>query len=296
MKKMKSKILTIFLITILLLAWAGCSSRIEMPVTGADLTIVYPAKKADGISAKITFYRKISKKTGKRIDEGTVFTIKEKRNTRALVDIENRFAYGDRELMFHIDWIGENGKSFYRKRIDISPGDSTFSIMSSISISPDKRAPGICTLRIYFFRELIAEKKFELRPEPRFTHLEKGEEITARISLYRKISKKTGKRIDEGTVFTIKKKAKVRAIIDLENRFAYGDQELTFYINWIGEDGKSFYRKRIELSPNDSTLTLVSSISIIPDKRPPGKYALQIHLFSQLIGEEVFELRAKTKK
>jgi len=31
------------------------------------------------------------------------------------------------------------------------------------------------------------------------------------------------------------RKAKVRAIIDLENRFTYGDRELTFQINWIAK-------------------------------------------------------------
>jgi len=165
MKKMKLITLTMFLITLLLLVGAGCSSRIEMPVTGADSTIVYPAKKADGISAKITLCRKVDKKTGKRIGTGTVFTIMEKERVRAFVDLENRFVYGDRELMFHFDWIGVNGRSFYRKRIDLSPDDSSSTINSSISIPPDKRQPGKYILRIYLFRELIAEKKFELLPE-----------------------------------------------------------------------------------------------------------------------------------
>ena len=274
----------------MLLILTGCSSRIETPVTEADSTIVYPAKNADGIAAKITLFRKMNKKTGKLIGEGTVFTIREKEKIRALIELENRFVYGDRELMFHLDWIGDNGKSFYRKQIDFSPNDSSSTIKTSISIPPDRRQPGNYILRIYLFRELIAEKKFELIPESQII-LSKDEEIKAGITLYRRISKKTGKMLGKGTVFTIKKKAKVRALIDLENRFAYGDRELIFHLDWIGEDGKSFYRKGIDLYPDDSSSTIKSSISISPGKRQAGNCILQIFLFNKLIAEKKFELR-----
>ena len=82
-----------------------------------------------------------------------------------MIDLENRFAYGDRELIFHLDWIGEDEKSFYRKQINLYPDDSSSTIKSSISISPDKRQAGNCILQIFLFNKLIAEKKFELRPE-----------------------------------------------------------------------------------------------------------------------------------
>jgi len=206
------------------------------------------------------------------------------------MDLENHFAYGDRELMFHLDWIGDNGKSFYRKQIDISPDDSSSTINTSISIPPDRRQPGNYILRIYLFRELIAEKKFELIPESQdITSM--IEKLNAKITLYRKMSKKTGKLIGEGDIFTIKKKRKVRAIIDLEDRFVFGDRELEFQIDWMEENGKSIYQKQIDLYPDDSSSTIKSSISISPGKRQAGNYILQIFLFNKLIAEKKFELR-----
>ncbi len=64
--------------------------------------------------------------------------------------------------MFHIDWIDSTGNSLYKKRIDLSPSDSSSRIISSISLSPPKRKVGEYIVRVYLFRELIAEKKFQL--------------------------------------------------------------------------------------------------------------------------------------
>ena len=290
MKKIKLTIFSIFLITFLMLIGVGCSSRIETPVTEADSTIVYPAKKHDGIMAGITLYRKINKKTGKRIGEGTIFTIRENEKLRASINLKNRFAHVDRNLMFHIDWIGTNGRSFYLKQIDLSPTDSSSTINTSISIPPDKRQPGKYCLRIYLFRELIAEKKFELISESQDT-ISIAEKINSKITLYRKKSKKSGKLIGEGNIFTIKEKAKVRAIIDLGNRFAFGDRELEFQISWKNEDGKSIYSKEIELYPDDSTTSIKSTLSISPDKRQAGNYIFQVFLFRKLVAEKKFELK-----
>ena len=108
--------------------------------------------------------------------------------------------------------------------------------------------------------------------------------------------KKTGKIIGAGTVFTIKKKAKVRAIIDLENRDDYLDNELKFKVEWIGPDSNSFYSKLIDLSPGDSSSTLKSSISITPKKRQPGNYILRVYLYKTLFAEKKFELHSKSPK
>jgi hypothetical protein len=294
MKKLKLLTLTMFLITFGMLLGTSCSSRIERPVITADSTISYPAKKADGILAKISLCRKLSNKTGKRIGEGTVFKIKEKESIYAFVDLENRFLHSDRELMFHIDWIDPNGRSFYRKRVDLSPGDSSSTIISSISISPDKRQPGAYLLRIYLFRELIAEKKFELRQESQVITTE-VEGIKANIIFCRNVDKKTGKRTGVDSVFTIKEKEKIHAFIDLAIRHVYGDRELIFLLDWIGPNGRSFYRKQVDLYPGDSSLTINSSISISPDKRQPGEYIFRIYLYNELIAEKKFELRPESQ-
>ncbi|MFK5856990.1 MAG: hypothetical protein QM503_12735 [Bacteroidota bacterium] len=287
-KKFNFPTISILTILLVILIFPRCSSRIETPITSEDSTVIYPALNAKGIVAKITFFRKISKETGKKIGEGTTFIIKEKRYLRTMVNIENRNANNSHELVFHLDWLGENGKSFHRKQINLLPNDTTTILKSSISISPDLRQSGNYTLKVYLHRELIAEKKFALLPEEIITPL-KGDEIKAQITLYRKKSKKSGKLIGEGSVFKIKKNRNIRAIIDINNRFGYGDRELKFSIKWNNENGETIYRKRINLPSTDSTSTLVSSISY--GTKQPGKYSIQVLLFNKLIGEEKFEIR-----
>ena len=289
MKTLLHTMLTLFLITLLIPVLSGCSSRNETPTFSEDSTIVYSPKQPEGITSKITLCRKVGKKTGKRIGTGTVFNIKEKAKVHAFFDLENRKSFADKEIMFHVEWIGPDAKSFYRKRIDLIQDDSSSTINSSISITPAKRQQGSYKVRLFLFRELIAEKKFELRDFVPITG--KEFDITANITLCRKVGKKTGKRIGAGTVFTIKKKAKVRAIIDLENRDNYMDKALKFKVEWIEPNGKSFYRKKIDLSPGDSTSTIKSSISITPKKRQPGNYIFRVYLYNTLLAEKKFELR-----
>ena len=159
---------TTILMTTLILALfaaAGCGSRAETGVAGDDGTLLHPSKSGEGITAKITLCRKFGKKSGKPIGAGTVFTTGEKAKVRALVELENAFALGKRELMFHLVWVGPDDKKFYKKMYLLSPEEETARIKSSISIPPDRREPGVYTLRVYLFRELLAEKRFELRAE-----------------------------------------------------------------------------------------------------------------------------------
>jgi uncharacterized protein YcfL len=188
MKKSITFTSLIGLVAILLQVMPACSSRNETPFMDAD-----SAKKSDGISAKMTLCRKVSKKTGKLIDAGNVFTIKEDEMVHAIVELENRFAYGDRELMFHFDWIDKDGSDLFMKRIDLAPDDTTATIKSSVSISPEKRQPGEYLVRLYLFRELIAEKKFELLPESSDTVSIK-EPVPAKDVPTKKTGKKTGKK------------------------------------------------------------------------------------------------------
>ena len=78
------------------------------------------------------------------------------------LNLKNYKSANQKGLMLHIDWVDSTGNSFYKKRIDISSTDSSSKISSSISISPKKREVGNYIIRVYLFRELIAEKKFQL--------------------------------------------------------------------------------------------------------------------------------------
>jgi hypothetical protein len=67
-------------------------------------------------------------------------------------------------MKFDLEWVGPDGKSFYRKQAELLPGDSTTSINSSISVSSETRQPGIYVFEIYLSNKLISRKKFELVP------------------------------------------------------------------------------------------------------------------------------------
>lgn len=265
----------------------GCTERASDPVILPDSTIVFPSKKPDGISAKITFSRYLAQKTGRQSAISTVFPLKKDGSVYAVIDLENRIIGTDLELMFHVDWIDPEGRSFYLKRIDLSPGDSTASLVSSVSVSADRRPPGEYLLRIYLFRELIAEKYFELRDESEV------EKVFADIVFFKSIDKESGEMKGIDTVFEIKKKGILRAQIDLENLHIYQDEELPVRLEWIGPGGETFYSKKIDVKPADSISTFTGSISITPDKREPGEYFLRAYLFDELIAERKFLLQAE---
>jgi len=254
-----------------------------------DSTLIYPPKNADDISVKITLCRKTDKKTGEPVGEGTVFTIMQKGKVQAIVDIKNRFARNNRKLMFHLDWVDPHGKSIYLKRIIRLRDDSSSVLKSSVSILPENREPGEYTLRIYYFRELIAEKKFELLPEFHLTDIKAGR-LSKNIILCSKINKNTKEPIGVDSIFTIRENGKVRAFYKLINRSEFGNRELLFHFDWIGPNDSSFYRKQIAIAPDDTTSILGSSISVSPGKREPGEYLLRLYLFNVLIGEKKFKL------
>ena len=171
-------------------------------------------------------------------------------------------------------------------------------------------------MRIYLFRELIAEKHFHLekfvkkskqikkeeKPKKKFKSQKKDgnkkiikpkvtkEILNASIVLCRKISKKTGKPIGAGNKFTIKEKAKVKAIVTFEKPGIKPNEQMKFYFNWIGPDGKIFYKKRIVYTSSNPSFTLSNSISNTPEKRKPGSYTMQVVFKKKIIAEQKFEL------
>jgi hypothetical protein len=165
------------------------------------------------------------------------------------------------------------------------------------------------------FRELIAEKNFHLvksilesetvkKKNSSKKKIEvrkdikpkiKTEIVKANIILCRKVSKKSGKPIGEGTIFTIKEKAKVKAIVNFEKQDIKTNEQLKFYFKWIGPDGKSFYKKRVVFTTSNPSFTISNSISITPEKRQPGTYILQVVFHKKIIAEQKFELLTPTK-
>jgi hypothetical protein len=263
----------------------SCAERESLPVVMPDSTIVYPAKDSNDISVKITFSRFFSQKTGRQWGITSVFPIREDENVYAVVKLENRLKNLDRDLMFHLDWLRPDGQSVYMKEIILPAGDSTMALESSVSSSPGSRQPGKYSLRVYLFRELIAEKFFEFRNE------EMIEKVTADIVFFKNIDKETGMMNGVDTAFEIKKKGILRAKTGLTGLGIYKDDELPFRMEWYGPDGKSFYDKKVMVNPADTSASFTGSISITPDKREPGNYFLRIYLFDEMVGEKRFVLK-----
>ena len=286
MIRMLRQIIWLFLMAVAVgIFCTACSERVSEPVILPDSTIVFPSKKADGISVKITFSQYLAQKSARQSAISTVFPLMEDGNVYVIIELENRLNKTDRELMFHIDWVDPENRSFYKKQVDLTPGDSTTSLLSSVSVSPEKRAPGKYLLRIYLFRELIAEKYFELRDSAEV------EKVYGDIVFFKSIDKESGEMKGIDTVFEIKKKGILRAQIDLENLHIYQDEELPVRLEWIGPDGEAFYSKKIDVKPADTISTITGSISITPDKREPGEYILRAYLFEDLIAERKFVLK-----
>jgi hypothetical protein len=269
----------------LAMMFPSCSERVSEPVVMPDLTIVYPAKDPDDISARITFSRYFGQKTGRQWGRTSVFPIKEDENVYAVVALENRLKKLDRDLMFHLDWLRPDGQSVYMKEVILPAGDSTCTIESSVSSSPGIRQPGNYSLRVYLFRELIAEKYVELRNDREM------EKVIGDIIFYKSIDQESGEMKGVDTVFEIKKKGILRAQVNLTNLDVYQDEELPFRMEWSGPDGGSFYSKKIDLIKGDSISFINSSISITPDKREPGEYLLRVYLFDDVIGKKEFVLK-----
>jgi hypothetical protein len=288
-RRTKMKILIPILFMYAIILFSGCSSFTSDPVITADSTTMYPSRKAGDIAANITLCKKISKKSGKPVGAGTVFTIGEKQMVRSLVKIENRHLYSDRLLMFHIDWIDPEGNSFYMKRIDLLPGDTTSFLFSSVSIDSSVRQPGKYLFQVYYFRELIAEKKFMLLSGSKDT-ISLAEKMAAKINLFGKMDKKTGIRSEEDTTFLLKKKGWIHATVGFENPLEFEEEELKFKLEWIGSDDSVFYRKLITLTPADTFQVLNNSVSISSETRKPGNYLLRVSVLGETIAEKKFTL------
>jgi hypothetical protein len=288
-------ILTVLVIISPVTIFSGCSERIETPLINDDLTVQYPPKNGEGINTALTLCSKINKKYDKPVNVGTKFIIGEKEKIYAIVNLVNRENFLNRLLMFHLEWIGPGGMDIYRKRIDLDIGDSTSVLQSSISIPPDKRQPGNYSFKVYLFRELIAEKFFELIDStgsaalPNYTG--KFDKLDAEIILYNKLHKNNRTPLGHNDVFVIENKAKINALVNIKHRELLISTDLIFFTDWIDENDSSIFRKQIRISAYDSTSVIKSSISINKGERSPGNYKFRLYLFEKLLEEKNFKLK-----
>jgi hypothetical protein len=91
------------------------------------------------------------------------FDLEEGARVQATITLENATARGNRPLLFHMVWLNPAKKRVFKKMVEWTPSDSSSTLTGSFTISPAKRTPGFYSLQVFLFRELIAEKSFELR-------------------------------------------------------------------------------------------------------------------------------------
>jgi len=243
------------------------------------------------IGANLTFCRKIDKSTGERIGIDSVFYIGKKKWVTAIVDFSNKPMFAD-EMTYRMEWIDSEGNVAYNKLLKYDPEKGDYTVRSSFSLKPEKRKPGIFRVNLYFFKQLIASKQFTVMPEEKKqTESDKRLNIgPIPITLYRKIDKTTGEKTDPGTVFTIQKGEKVFAHIDLSKAKISGNEEVS--IRWINPDKSSFFKKNMLPAEIESLTDIISAVSIEPEKRTPGQYAVRIVYRKKIVAEKKFTLIA----
>ncbi len=284
MKHIEKNILLLF--AALLLLMLGCTSRVEEPVIENEFLKVYSAKDTADISIDLTTCRRVDKKSGDLTGEGDQFVATDQEWIRAVASIGNRNLSNSNELMFHFDWTGPSGYTFYTKQIDLLLEDSSSVLVSSISLAPDTRQAGIYTIRLYYFRELLAEKKFEVLPEFDVS----GYDLQA-FTENLKLSRKGKKASADNAVFRQQKKGSVKAEFVLDNTFDFKMNEVLYRFDWyIKGDTIPFYRKRIDVDITDSPETISSTLSIDPEKRKVGDYFVVVNIYGKSISEKAFSL------
>ena len=268
---------------------SGCASRMDTPINTDDQSIIYQLKDGNQVVNSIRFCRKIDKKTGKLIGERDDFMIIDEGRVQAIVDLSDYILQKEDLSMFHFDWISSSGYTTYLKRVAFEPGDSLDYIRSSIFVTPGIRTPGEYKLRVYYFRELIAEKDFELIPEfdPSLYNLQN---LSENFVICKK-TKKNGKPLGICNELNQSNKGSIRASFKLDHELFVDQPEQLYRIDWfVYGDTVAFFRKHIDVLVKDSLRYISSSISISPEKRAPGQYLAVLNLFGKPIAQKEFTL------
>ncbi len=244
---------------------------------------------------EVTLARSVSKKTGNPIGVGEHFGIDEGSKVRAFVEAKN--LNPDRVHSFHLVWLkpGDLKESFrkyaevsleeveggWKKQIlwkkaedlthfkeEIQEGEEPGVLMSTVmSVKPEKlRDQGLYTFRVYYNREFLTEKTFELV----------GQEI-----------------VFDGPgdgPFLMIKKAKLSAEVRLTGLDV--NKEYAAELAWHKPGGKKLFSKELSIVASaDSSATLEASLNISKKKkRKAGQYELKVYLENSLVAREKFEL------
>jgi len=265
----------LFLITLMVIM-SACSQNDIKPESASTVAL----------TAKIDFFTHYDKETGVPLNRDTIFSLHDKGNIRCVVNFDN-LSFGKYPVhLVHLDWIGTDEKSIFMKRNDIVSPDN-IPLSSSMTISPDKRKPGFYTLKVYYFRDLIAEKSIALIPEGTINEIV-SERLKPKVAFGRNISKKSGLLVQKDSVFDISNTRRIHAFVDFVKPEFYENRKLLFTLQWIAPNGSSFYEKKVGHLPGETENFITTSVSVSADKRPTGEYRLKVFLFDELIADKSF--------
>jgi hypothetical protein len=278
------------LVFALILMITGCASRMDKPEDRNGQLKIFKLKNGNSVVDNIQLCRKLDRDNDNLIGEGESFMIMDEGRIQAIVTMSDYILEKDKLSMFHFDWISSSGYTTYLKRVDYTPNDSSDYIWSSISITPELRTPGEYKLRIYYFRELIAEKEFELLPEfdPTLYNLEALKE---NLVVCKDIEKITGELSGVDSIFHQSETGSIWASFKLDNSFRVDLDELLYRFDWYEKgDMEAFYSKTLDVLIRDDISFISSSLSTSPEKRDTGEYLVVVNLFGKPIAQKEFVL------
>ncbi len=224
--------------------------------------------------AEVILYRRKNPETGKPTGTSGTFTLMKEAYLHARLNTDS--LPHTKAYQLHFQWINPDGESFYTKEVIDTAGH--IEPESAISLNPETRPPGKYRLRIYYYRELLAEKSFELLPA-----WKPDKEISVQppdfyISSYGGQPEKT-----RDSSFVLMKKTKL--LMKFKTPALTGKRQWLYHVDWKDETGRLISRKHYE-----GNSMLASSLSLSPSTRSAGQYAVEIYLFDHLLARKNFRL------
>jgi len=187
------KTITLAVLAVAVLAAGGCEQAEVKEIREAGVATLAPGE----FSAEITFCRRVGSKTGKRIEIDETFPVREGK--------KYKYVYGfadiadvpvDRDHQLHLIWLKPDGTELFRRfgTVRVTAAEDGYltrlvwldaedlnekdveepvatarplvSVSSRIDVRPEReRDLGAYTLKVYWNRELLTQRAFELTAE-----------------------------------------------------------------------------------------------------------------------------------
>jgi hypothetical protein len=288
---MNDKVQIWFIVLILLLV-AGCSTRHSKQVITENSTVYYTPKDSNQVKVSIDLGRKFLKATRQLIFTGQHFPVAKDETVHAYVNVDFKDTASNNTHVFHLQWIDQEGKDIYTKEFKHQM-DDTASVLYS-SIFTEGREKGNYSVRVFYFRELIAEKHFYLVDSAKYSD-SLIDKVGTTLSFGEKYSRKKQKLLSTDTVFYKGPGKWVNTLVRFRNEPPFEGDQVKFKVEWLDPKGDVAYDKWIKLNRGEDIDLLRSSISIDDKDRDTGLYTVNFYWFDQRIAQNHFRLKPEEK-